>query len=122
MPVAASIARKMNSLIRLKVRTMDELRPAARLLAPVFAPELVVAIISTAFILGEVRLNWKLLRLAIIPACAIMGAGCGGINGSGSVSPATFLLPGLMQYHPKPAQPATPSSQPETIQLLAQSR
>jgi hypothetical protein len=33
---------------------------------------------------------------------ALLCAGCGGISGSHSVSPATFLMPGLLQVDPKP--------------------
>jgi hypothetical protein len=37
-------------------------------------------------------------------ACAILvGTGCSGINASKGVSPATFLLPGLLQADPPPA-------------------
>jgi hypothetical protein len=35
----------------------------------------------------------------------LLGAGCSGINTTQSVSPATFLLPGLMQADPPPAHP-----------------
>jgi hypothetical protein len=36
--------------------------------------------------------------------------GCGGVQGSHSVSPATFLLPGLMKVEPKrsPIEPPKP--------------
>jgi len=45
-----------------------------------------------------VRLNWKFLWLAIPAAAfALSGAGCSGINTSGSVSPASFFLPGLLR-------------------------
>ena len=33
----------------------------------------------------------------------LAGAGCSGINASGSVSPATFFLPGLMKADPPAA-------------------
>ncbi len=32
----------------------------------------------------------------MLTACALFLTGCGGINATGSVSPATFLLPGIM--------------------------
>jgi hypothetical protein len=35
----------------------------------------------------------------------LLGAGCSGINTTQSVSPATFLLPGLMQATPPLAHP-----------------
>jgi hypothetical protein len=31
---------------------------------------------------------------------ALLGAGCGGINASQSVSPASFFLPGIMKADP----------------------
>ena len=50
------------------------------------------------------RFNWKSIRLAtLVVSLAFLGAGCSGINASRTVSPATFLLPGLMQN--TPAQP-----------------
>lgn len=33
----------------------------------------------------------------------LLAAGCGGINMRQSVSPATFLLPGLLKTEPQPA-------------------
>jgi hypothetical protein len=41
--------------------------------------------------------------LALIAAVAFIGAGCGGLGASGSVSPATFLLPGIGHQSPAPA-------------------
>ena len=53
-----------------------------------------------------VRLNWKILRLATCAAVLLLlGAGCSGINVTKSVSPATFLLPGLLQDDPRPVHP-----------------
>jgi hypothetical protein len=40
-------------------------------------------------------------RMLIVASGAMFGAGCGGIGASGSVSPATFLLPGLGQADPQ---------------------
>jgi len=45
---------------------------------------------------GQVRFNWNLLCLAMLTALTLSLTGCGGINAGGSVSPATFLLPGVM--------------------------
>jgi hypothetical protein len=45
------------------------------------------------------------LQLICIPALVLLGAGCGGINATQSVSPATFFLPGLLQADPPPAHP-----------------
>ena len=53
-----------------------------------------------------VRFNWKTTRLVLVPALLLLaGAGCSGINASKSVSPATFLLPGLLKAEPPPAKP-----------------
>jgi len=41
-----------------------------------------------------------LLALAMLLVLAAGGTGCGGINASQSVSPATFFLPGLMKAGP----------------------
>jgi hypothetical protein len=50
----------------------------------------------------------------MLPAGLLLVAGCSGINASRSVSPATFLLPGLMQTDPPPAHPdqAVPATEP----------
>jgi hypothetical protein len=45
----------------------------------------------------QVRLRWKFLRLAMLAALPLLMAGCSGINGGHSVSPASFFLPGLIQ-------------------------
>ena len=53
---------------------------------------------------GQVRLNWNFLWLAMLTALTLSLTGCGGINAGGSVSPATFLLPGvMMNTMPAPA-------------------
>jgi len=41
----------------------------------------------------------------MIVALAVFSAGCSGINASTSVSPATFLLPGLMKTDPPATNP-----------------
>jgi hypothetical protein len=58
-----------------------------------------------------VRLNWKILRLTLAATLlSLAGIGCSGINASQSVSPATFLLPGIMKNDaPAPAPALTPS-------------
>jgi len=63
-----------------------------------------------------VRLNWKIARLAIFGTVLLLGAGCSGINASKSISPATFLVPGLMQDNPPPARPdlILPAAEPAT--------
>jgi hypothetical protein len=44
-----------------------------------------------------VRLKRIFLWLALLAALPPVVTGCGGINASESVSPATFLLPGLLK-------------------------
>ena len=53
-------------------------------------------------------LNQRLRWLAILPAIALLLAGCGGLNTTQSVSPATFFMPGFMQNQPEKqsAEPA----------------
>ncbi|HOW80412.1 MAG TPA: hypothetical protein P5037_03350 [Candidatus Paceibacterota bacterium] len=43
--------------------------------------------------------------MAICVSLLASGAGCSGINHTQSVSPATFLLPGLLRADPPPAHP-----------------
>jgi hypothetical protein len=45
-----------------------------------------------------VKLNWNFVLLPMMVAVlAAFGAGCGGINTGGTVSPASFFLPGLLR-------------------------
>jgi len=67
-----------------------------------------------------VRLNWNFLCLAVLAALVLASAGCSGINGSQSVSPLDFFLPGaghLLKADP----PATnaPVSFPEISTEIA---
>jgi hypothetical protein len=48
----------------------------------------------------QVRLKWRFLWLAIPVALALLGAGCGGINATQGVSPASFFLPGILRADP----------------------
>jgi hypothetical protein len=43
----------------------------------------------------------------LLPCFAALGAGCGGIGANGSVSPATFFLPGIGQVAPQQSPAAT---------------
>ncbi|MCL4786220.1 MAG: hypothetical protein KJ070_05410 [Verrucomicrobia bacterium] len=53
------------------------------------------------------KIHWKSCRLAACAALLTLAAGCSGINASHSISPATFLLPGLLKAEPqRPAEPA----------------
>ena len=71
---------------------------------------------AASFYIGTMSLNQKLRSLAILPAAGLLLAGCGGLNTTQSVSPATFLMPGFMQN-----VPARPSSEPadESFHALA---
>ena len=40
--------------------------------------------------------------MVLLPVVALVGAGCGGINASQGVSPATFLMPGILKSCPCP--------------------
>jgi hypothetical protein len=52
-------------------------------------------------------------------ALLLVCAGCGGINASHSVSPASFFLPGLLQADPKqPSSDTVP--QPGPVKQFAQ--
>ncbi|HXR05230.1 MAG TPA: hypothetical protein VN836_11035 [Verrucomicrobiae bacterium] len=53
-------------------------------------------------------------------ALAVGGTGCGGVNASQSVSPASFFLPGLLKADP----PATnaPAAWPENSKEVALTR
>jgi hypothetical protein len=64
-----------------------------------------------------VRLNWKILRLALLPVLLLCLAGCGGFSASKSISPASFFLPGLLQADPQPTIPdsALPAVEPGTV-------
>jgi hypothetical protein len=45
----------------------------------------------------------KIVWLALVAALSVATGGCGGINASHSISPASFLLPGLLKAQPRPA-------------------
>jgi hypothetical protein len=50
------------------------------------------------------------VRVAGLMGLVALLAGCGGVQGSHSVSPMNFLLPGLMKVEPKrsPVEPPKP--------------
>jgi hypothetical protein len=69
-----------------------------------------------------VRLNWNLLRLAMLAAFGLFAAGCSGINSSQSVSPLDFFLPGMghfLKADPAPtnAPVAFPAISPEVASV-----
>jgi len=58
--------------------------------------------------------QWRHLILCLgLLALVGLGSGCSGINASGSVSPASFILPGLGEMHPNP--PAEPGEAREAL-------
>jgi len=59
--------------------------------------------------------------MAIPAALVIVGAGCGGINASQSVSPASFFLPGILRADP-PAATNAPVAVSEMSNQFAQAR
>jgi hypothetical protein len=69
-----------------------------------------------------VRLNWKFLWLAMLVAFALPLSGCGGVNVGGSVSPATFFLPGVKNNVPAPAVTGAPLVASKPSQQFAQAR
>ena len=69
-------------------------------------------------IVRTVKWNWKWLGRAGLLAVIALGAGCSGIHASKSISPATFLLPGLMKNDAPAAQDSMPAAPPG--KLLAQ--
>jgi hypothetical protein len=54
-------------------------------------------------------------------ALALFGAGCGGINASQSVSPASFFLPGILKADP-PVATNAPVAVSDLSNQLAQAR
>ena len=60
----------------------------------------------------QVNLKRNLFQLALATFVAGLGMGCGGLSASQSISPATFLLPGLGQTTPNQSAPEEPGSSP----------
>src|SRR6476620_10189931 len=81
-------------------------------------PENVIATGRTASIVRPVKWNWKWLQGAAVVATLVLGTGCSGIHASKSVSPATFLLPGLLKNDAPVPQDSMPPTGP--VELLAQ--
>jgi hypothetical protein len=71
---------------------------------------------------GQVRLNWFFPWLAMLAFVLLSGAGCSGINASGSVSPASFFLPGLMKADPPATNPAPVAAVSVPFNQLAAAR
>jgi len=71
---------------------------------------------------ASVKLNWKVAIGAFSCALTLFMTGCSGINASQSVSPATFLLPGIMRVEPPPTQPTGPLPETAPAVIVAQVR
>jgi hypothetical protein len=52
------------------------------------------------------------MRVLALAALAVLAAGCGGFSHTHSISPASFLLPGLLKADPPPAQCAPADADP----------
>jgi hypothetical protein len=52
----------------------------------------------------------------MLPALLLIVAGCGGFSATKSVSPASFLLPGILKADPQPLHPehTLPAVEPGT--------
>jgi hypothetical protein len=64
-----------------------------------------------SLMLGRMK-SARSVRLAIAVAgvaMAFLASGCGGVNATGSVSPATFFLPGFMKVAPERPAPGAPA-------------
>jgi hypothetical protein len=55
-----------------------------------------------------VKLNRKVGFVVLLAGPALLGAGCSGINSSHSISPGTFLIPGMSEAGTPVADPAAP--------------
>ena len=80
-------------------------------------PEKDVATSQPPSIVPPMIWNWKWLHEVALVALVVLSVGCSGIHASKSVSPATFLLPGLMKNEHPAAQDSIPALPGE---LLAQ--
>jgi hypothetical protein len=59
------------------------------------------------------------LNLVLAGILAMVAVGCSGLAAGGSVSPATFLLPGLMKAEPKaPAGQTVPAPLADAPQIV----
>lgn len=77
-----------------------------------------VAMVRLIPIVRTVKWNWKWLQAVVLVGFVAVGTGCSGIHASKSVSPATFLIPGLLKNDAPAAQDSIPAAPPG--ELLAQ--
>jgi hypothetical protein len=67
-----------------------------------------------------VRSNGKFVQIALCVVLLGLTMGCSGINASKSVSPLDFILPGLLQADPPPANPDRTVPAEEPLKQVAQ--
>jgi hypothetical protein len=66
--------------------------------------------------------RWQKLCLLSLCALSVLTSGCSGINATGTMSPATFFLPGLGQSEPPALDPmASPNAEANQPFVVAQS-
>ena len=62
------------------------------------------------------------MRLAMVPVIVFLITGCGGLNASHSVSPASLFLPGLLKVEPRQPQHDLTVPNPEPVKQVAFAR
>jgi len=60
--------------------------------------------------------------LALVGISAVFGAGCGGIQGSHSISPASLFLPGLLKNDPPAVTNSVPARASQPVKQVALAR
>jgi hypothetical protein len=63
----------------------------------------------------------NILRLGLVAGCGVLLAGCGGLNGGTTVSPASFFMPGILKADP-PKDDGKLSILPASVVIVAQAR
>jgi hypothetical protein len=58
----------------------------------------------------------------MVPVIILLTTGCGGLNASHSVSPASFFLPGLLKAEPKQPLPDITVPESEPVPQVAQAQ
>ena len=71
--------------------------------------------------IGRVTLDRILIHGALACLLVLLVSGCGGFTASKSISPASFLLPGV-QNTPPPPDPFDPLTNPDPAFSLVQAR
>ena len=94
-------------------------RPCIHLICALGCNQIAVAKGLAGSIVPIMNLIRKALPVAALGLLPLLGTGCGGFTASRSVSPATFLLPGLLQVTPQEIEPAPSEFAPHASSLLA---